>query len=292
MTDSAPHRHRVTLPGITLSYLEWPAPGEPVILLHGLADHAGVWASLGACLATGALSARGQRFHCLAPDLRGHGDSDKPTTGYQTDVMVADLNALLDSLGWESAHVVCHSWSAQIAAVWATQYPDRVRSLVFVDPFFIDRMPNWMGLTFPILYRVLPFLQTMGPFASYEAAEQVARGLKQYQGWTPHQQAVFHDSMERKPDGRWGSKFVVQARDGIFDDVRRVAGLTQPLTLPCLFLQPEKGLNRSEWQLTPYRRYLPNLQVHQIPGNHWPFLVEPTAFNQAVTEFLVRVTRQ
>lgn len=286
MTNFAPQRHTVPLPDLNLSYLEWPATGDPIICLHGLADHAGVWASLGTYLATGMASELGQRFHCVAPDIRGHGDSDKPNTGYQTDVIVADLNALLDRLGWSAAHVVCHSWSAQIAAVWATKYPDRVRSLIFVDPFFIDRMPAWMGLTFPILYRVLPFLKTMGPFGSYEEAEQVARGLKQYQGWTPLQQAVFRDSMECKPNGQWGSKFVVQARDEIFDDVRRVAGLTQPLTVPSLFLQPEKGLNRTEWQLKPYRKYLQNLQVRQIPGNHWPFLVEPEAFNRAVAEFL------
>lgn len=286
MTELLPQRHRVSLPTITLSYLEWQAAGDPVLLLHGLADHAGVWASLGASLATGAAAANGQCWHCLAPDLRGHGDSDKPATGYQTETIVADLNAFLAALGWESAHVVCHSWSAQIATVWATQWPDRVRSLILVDPFFSDRLPNWMGLTFPILYRVLPFLKTMGPFANYEAAEAVARGLKQYRGWSTLQATVFRDSMERKPNGQWGSKFVIQARDEIFADVCRVAGLTQPLTVPSLFLQPEQGLNRSAWQLKPYRQYLLNLQIRQIPGNHWPFLVEPATFNQAVATFL------
>ncbi len=290
MTDLLPQRHRVSLPTISLSYLEWSAVGDPVLFLHGLADHAGVWASLGASLATGSASAKGQRFHCIAPDLRGHGDSDKPATGYQTETIVADLNALLVAIGWESAHLVCHSWSAQIATVWATQWPDRVRSLILVDPFFIDRMPNWMGLTFPILYRVLPFLKTMGPFASYEAAAAVARGLKQYRGWSTLQATAFHDSLECKPNGQWGSKFVVQARDEIFADVCRVAGLTQPLTVPSLFLQPEQGLNRSEWQLKPYRQYLKNLQIRQIPGNHWPFLVEPAAFNQAVATFLADLT--
>ncbi|WP_448564547.1 alpha/beta fold hydrolase [Trichothermofontia sp.] len=287
MTEISPHRHTLALPDLQLSYLEWPATGDPIILLHGLADHAGVWASLGNDLATGAASAKGQRFNCVAPDLRGHGNSSKPATGYQTNVIVTDLNALLERLGWSAAHVVCHSWSAQIATVWATTYPDRVRSLILVDPFFIDRMPAWMGLTFPILYRVLPFLKMMGPFGSYEEAERVARRLKQYQGWTPFQQAVFRDSIEQKPDGRWGSKFVVQARNEIFEDVRRVAGLTRSLSVPSLFVQPAKGLNRTEWQLKPYRHYLQNLQVRQVPGNHWPFLVEPEAFNRTVGEFLM-----
>ena len=97
--------------------------------------------------------------------------------------------------------------------------------------------------------------------------------------------------MEQKPDGSWGSKFVVQARDEIFEDVMRVAGLTKPLDIPTLFLQPKAGVNRTAWQLQPYRTYLKNLQIQKIPGNHWCFLVEPTAFNQAVLGFLEKQRR-
>lgn len=88
------------------------------------------------------------------------------------------------------------------------------------------------------------------------------------------------------PQNDGTSKFVVQARDEIFADVMRVAGLTEPLEIPTLFLQPEKGVNRTAWQLQPYCTYMKNLQIQKIPGNHWPFLVEPAAFNQAVAAFL------
>lgn len=88
------------------------------------------------------------------------------------------------------------------------------------------------------------------------------------------------------PQNDGTSKFVVQARDEIFADVMRVSGLTEPLEIPSLFLQPEKGVNRTAWQLQPYRTYMKNLQIQKIPGNHWPFLVEPAPFNQAVAAFL------
>lgn len=228
------------------------------------------------------------RYHILAPDLRGHGDSSKPEQGYSYADIIADLEALMDRVGWTSAHVVAHSWSAKVTAIWARQQPQRFRSLVLVDPFFLGTMPSWMKLTFGLLYRVLPFLKTMGPFASKEQAQQQARQLKQYRGWSTLQQAVFQAAMEQKPDGRWGSKFVVQARDEIFEDVMRVAGLTQPVEIPTLFLQPQEGHNRTAWQLQPYRTYLKNLQIQQIPGNHWCFLVEPAAFNSSVAAFLER----
>lgn len=273
-----PVRQTLYLSDIQLSYLEWNQGKEPLLLLHGLADHARVWSSLGDYLA--------QRYHIVAPDLRGHGNSGKPLSGYTFVDIIADLEALMKHLGWSAAHVVGHSWAGKLALIWTRQHPQWFHSLILIDPFFIDQMPSWIKLTFPILYRNLSFLKAMGPFASLEQAEQKARQLNQYQGWSSFQQSIFREGMEQKPDGSWGSKFVVQARDQIFEDVMRVAGLCAPIALPTLFLQPEKGLNRTSWQLKPYKTYLKNLRICQVPGNHWPFLVRPLAFNRTVEAFL------
>jgi pimeloyl-ACP methyl ester carboxylesterase len=40
------------------------------------------------------------------------------------------------------------------------------------------------------------------------------------------------------------------------------------------------------WQLKPYQKYLPNLEIREMEGNHWSFLVNPTEFNPIVAEFL------
>jgi haloacetate dehalogenase len=126
----------------------------------------------------------------------------------------------------------------------------------------------------------------MGPFASYEEAQQQAPQLNQFQGWNSLQQQVFQAGIEQKPDGSWGSKFTIAARDGIFEEVMQVPGFTVPIHIPTLFVQPEKGLNRKDWQLQPYKTYLKNLQICQVPGNHWAFLTQPEAFNQTVKTFL------
>lgn len=278
LTQIGAQQRVLKLPTLQLSYLEWNQGQEPLLLLHGMADHSLVWMELGEFLQ--------DRYHIIAPDLRGHGNSDKPLSGYRGVDIIADLQALMAAQGWASAHVVAHSWAAKVVTLWATQYPQFIRSLVLIDPFFINSMPGWLKPTFPLLYRTLPFLKTMGPFATYQQAEQQAQQLKQYRGWSAWQQAVFEAGMEQKPDGRWGSKFVVQARDQIFDDVMQVAGLTAPITIPTLFVQPEQGLNRTAWQLKPYRTYLQNLQIVSVPGHHWCFLVEPDAFNQTVSKFL------
>lgn len=283
MTQLKIQRRSLTFADQHLSYLEWHQGQEPLLLLHGMADHSLVWADLGNFLQ--------ERYHILAPDLRGHGNSSKPARGYRCRDIIADLEALMAAQGWSSAHVVGHSWSAKVAAFWARQNPQAIRSLVLVDPFFINTLPRWFKLTFPLLYRTLPFLKLLGPFETYEQAEQQARELKQYRGWSAWQQAVFAEGMEQKSDGRWGSKFVIQARDEIFADVMEVAGLTTPIAIPTLFIQPEQGLNRMAWQLQPYKTYLQNLEIVQVPGHHWCFLVEPVAFNLAVATFLDRLGR-
>ncbi|MEC4812596.1 MAG: alpha/beta hydrolase [Scytonema sp. PMC 1069.18] len=273
-----PVRKTLSTPDIQLSYLEWNQGQEPLLLLHGLADNALVWSSLGNELAT--------EYHIVAPDMRGHGESSKPEKDYSFESAIADLEALMDKLGWSSTHVVAHSWTGKLAVIWARLNQERLRSMVLVDPIFIWKIPSVFKLTFPLLYPFLSFLKGMGPFASYEEAEQQAHTLNQFQEWTPLQQQVFQAGIEQKPDGTWGSKFTIPARDGIFEEVMQVPGFTVPIHIPTLFIQPEKGLNRKDWQLKPYKTYLKNLRLCIVPGNHWAFLTQPEAFNETVRAFL------
>ena len=104
-------RYSLSLPNIQLSYLEWDEGTKPLLLLHGLADNALVWASLGDYLAS--------EYHIIAPDMRGHGDSSKPEDNYSFTSTIADLEALMDHLEWGSTHIVAHSWCGKLACIWA-----------------------------------------------------------------------------------------------------------------------------------------------------------------------------
>ena len=275
-----PTRQTLALPkNLHLSYLEWHQGNKPLLLLHGLADHSLVWSSLGDYLA--------QDYHIVAPDLRGHGDSGKPSQGYSFADVIGDLEALINHLGWSKFHVLGHSWAGKLVPIWARQNPQLFNSLILVDPFFIGKMPRILKVTFPLLYRLLSFLKVMGPFASYEEAIEVAKQLKEYQGWSKLQEQVFTSGIEQKADGTWGSKFTVDARNQIFEEVMLVSGLTQNIEIPTLLVVPEQGLTRREWQLKPYKTYLGNLEIVSVLGNHWAFLGEEEAFNQVVKNFLI-----
>lgn len=286
-----PPRKTLTLPNkITLSYLEWSnneATDEPntenttpLLLLHGMADHALVWLSLGNALS--------QKYHIIAPDLRGHGQSSKPETGYQFADTIEDLEALMAHFHWTSAHILAHSWSAKMAAIWARQSPSRFKSLMLIDPALIGTFPKWTKILFPIYYKLLPFLKMMGPFENKAAAIAQAKQLKQFKGWSALQELVFENAVEEKENGQWGSKFAIAARDPMFTDVMNIPGFTQPVDIPTLLVYMTKGINTSERQLKPYKQNLTNLELCQLDSNHWAFLVNPEAFERAISQFLAK----
>lgn len=112
---------------LKLHYAEWGDPAAPPLLLvHGGRDHARSWDAIAAAFA--------DRFHVIAPDLRGHGDSDWVSDGsYEIGDLVADLAALFDTLAIERAAVVGHSLGGNVVLRHAGIYPDRVSRLIVIE---------------------------------------------------------------------------------------------------------------------------------------------------------------
>lgn len=271
--------HTLHTNNINLTYFSWGQPGKiPVLLLHGLADQGLVWEKVAQGL--------GDDFQVVAPDLRGHGDSDKPPSGYRSDDVIADLQGLMAHLGWERCHLVGHSWGGKVASIWACDRPEQFYSLTLVDPFFIGKLPRWMKLTFPILYKTLSFLKVLGHFPNYDAATEVARKIKEYSAWGDFEQTLFRRAMVQLADGQWTSKFVTVARNEIFEDSMVRDGFTRSRDLPSLLILPEAGLNRMAWQTAPCDRFLTQLETVQVPGNHWAMVGEPAAFTATLNQFL------
>lgn len=98
----------------------------PVALIHGLGANIAFW-YLGASRHIGADKP------VLMHDLRGHGASSMPQSGYYLGHLAGDLEHLLTELGQERAHIVGHSHGARIAIAFALQHPERVASLTIAD---------------------------------------------------------------------------------------------------------------------------------------------------------------
>jgi pimeloyl-ACP methyl ester carboxylesterase len=113
--------------GLRLHYLDWGNEGAPLLLLvHGLRDHARSWDWTARALR--------HKWHVVAPDLRGHGDSQWSSDGaYLSAYHTLDIADLINILGHEQLSIVAHSFGGNVCARYAAMFPGRVRKLVLVD---------------------------------------------------------------------------------------------------------------------------------------------------------------
>ncbi|MGF7216611.1 pimeloyl-ACP methyl ester carboxylesterase [Spirosoma lacussanchae] len=74
------------------------------------------------------------RYHCVALDLRGHGHSDAPGTGYSVDDMADDVEELVSTMGIGPYVLVGHSMSGKVALAVAARQPASLRQLILVSP--------------------------------------------------------------------------------------------------------------------------------------------------------------
>ena len=124
--------------GIDLAVRERAGGHAPVLLVHGLASNRRLWTGV-----ADELVAAGHRV--VAVDLRGHGQSSKPRSGYDFPTLVADLRALMAALGLDRPVVVGQSMGGNLAVELAAADAS-VRAVVGVDGGAIDlrsQYPTW-----------------------------------------------------------------------------------------------------------------------------------------------------
>jgi pimeloyl-ACP methyl ester carboxylesterase len=139
--------------GVKLNY-EVAGEGEPIICIHGVLGSHKQWKYLMAALAGSG------RYQVYAFDLRGYGNSDKPSDGYALPVFVEDLRAAMDALGISRATLVGFSLGLIIVTSFAVKYPERTRRLVLVgNAAHVPRTPRIsIGAFFsPLLFALKRF---------------------------------------------------------------------------------------------------------------------------------------
>lgn len=122
---------------ITYQTMGNPA-NPPLIFIHGWLSHSGVW--------TETMTALADTFYCVAVDLLGHGDSDKPSCGdYSISAQAGRVLAVADALGFERFGVIGHSMGGQISAYLAALLaPERIAVLVSVSGVVMGQLSRYM----------------------------------------------------------------------------------------------------------------------------------------------------
>ncbi len=123
MNPSFSH-HRVEIDGMRQHYL-LAGSGEPVVLLHGFPETSHAWRKI--------IPALSEHHTVLAPDLRGCGDTDRPSGGYDKRTVAADVHRLVEHLRLGAINLVSHDVGMMVGYAYACAYPTQVRRLVLME---------------------------------------------------------------------------------------------------------------------------------------------------------------
>jgi pimeloyl-ACP methyl ester carboxylesterase len=160
MPPEPPEQRHAVIHGHRVSYLVSPggvvADRPVVFLVHGIAGDSSTWRQVVAELSG--------RYTVVAPDLLGHGASDKPRHDYSLGAHATGLRDLMIALGVEPATVVGHSFGGGVAMQLAYQHPERCARLVLVASGGLGAEVSWMlrALALPGAEYLMPLL-----FASF-----------------------------------------------------------------------------------------------------------------------------
>ena len=127
---NVPTSRFVQASGVRLHFADWGGDGLPtLLLLHGDMRTSRSWDAV-------ARELRGD-FHVLALDMRGHGDSDWPESGYTFAQRVDDLEAFADAVGLRGAATAAHSTGGVVATLLAKRRPDIFSRLMLLEPMVV-----------------------------------------------------------------------------------------------------------------------------------------------------------
>ena len=112
---------------LNIHYLEWGnLQNPPMILLHHISSQAHAWDQFAASMS--------KEYHIVAPDMRGHGNSDWAGEGnYTTEDYASDIEVLVQTLDLNNIIMLGGSTGGRVALVYTAQNPDKVTHLIMED---------------------------------------------------------------------------------------------------------------------------------------------------------------
>jgi pimeloyl-ACP methyl ester carboxylesterase len=266
-------RHRtLEIRGIPLHMLESGPPGAPgLCFLHGGAAHAHWFDRVTPAFA--------DRFHVVALDQRGHGESGwaRPPA-YGTEDFVVDLRALVDALGWKRFVLAGHSMGGHNAMAFTAWHPERVRALVV-----IDARPAIPAERLEVMHR----RGARAPRRHATVQEAVAsfRLLPRETEADPALLAHIARAGIVERDGRWVARF-----DPDTNRLRRPTDgwrLLDRISAPTLVVRAERSPVLPPDMVERMLGLIPHAAFVEIPGAYHHLVLDaPEAFTAAVDGFL------
>ncbi|MEV6106181.1 alpha/beta hydrolase [Streptomyces sp. NPDC051940] len=253
-------RHELRIDGRALSYVDFGGDGTPLVALHGHMSEGASFAQVAGALGDG--------YRVIAPDQRGHGDSDRAAE-YGREGYLSDVLALLDHLGLERVVLLGHSLGGINAYQFAARHPERVSALVDIDG--CAEIPD--GPT--------PLAFVLGFPVTAPTREELLAGLGPAA-------PVLAGVLRENADGTWRLPFhprdMVDSEGLVHGD--HWADWTGS-DCPALLIRGTKGVV-PQAQAAEMIARRPGARLVEFDTDHFVYAAEPAGVAAAVREFLAR----
>ena len=275
--------HYETVGGVKLHFATaGPKDGAPVVLQHGWPQHWWMWRDL-----IGPLADAGHRV--IAPDLRGHGWSDKPKADYRKDVLMRDLLGLLDQLGVERTNWVGHDWGAYCGFLASLRHPERIEKFVCLSfPHPWPKKPRSLRRIGSIWYQLVLAAPVIGKLAigTLGMPRAMLKGGRATGEYTDQELDTYTDVL-KEPDATEASmrmyrhfllhEIAQHATSGFHDE---------RLTVPTRWIVGEKDPVAGDSD-DGYKEHADDMRLEKVPGVAH-FLPEevPDLLRERVLDFL------
>ena len=268
---SAPADRFVTVNGLRIHYVDWGNPtARPLILIHGLDRVSRTFDHLATHFAA--------RYHVIAIDMRGHGDSGwDPEGRYLVEDHVGDVEGLVQQLGLKNITIWGNSTGGRVAQVFAGKHPDLVSAVISED---------------------------VGPERPRQIADNYSRRVAQEEaGWATEEELL---AQLRKtnagvsdavlvPYVRYGTKRRADGRLVWKRDPQLVKGFVatdlwryvREIKAPILYVIGGRSTIVPLETQDELKKTLPRVRIVTMPGlGHYPSDEKPQEFLAIVDEFL------
>lgn len=284
-----PTSHTYFSQRLRLHYVDWGNPGgRPLLLVHGGRDHCRNWDWTAAAFR--------DDWHVIAPDLRGHGDSQwSPDGSYTMAGYVYDLAQLIHQQRLAPVTIVAHSLGGAIALRYAGIYPETVARLVAIEG--LGPPPGTIAALrdVPIETRMDTWIQEQRGLAGrlprrYPSIEDAFRRMQEENPHLTAAQArhLTEHGVNQNEDGTYSWKFDNYVRAWFPYDMRGhdIQRLWSRITCPTLLLYGKESRS-GDPGADGRARHFPYARVAGIDGaGHWLHHDRLTVFLDTVRDFL------
>ncbi len=279
--DGKPFAHQTAdVNGVQLHYVQGGS-GTPIVLLHGYPETWYAWRKV--------MPALSARYTVIAPDMRGLGESSRPTQGYDKKTVAEDIHQLVEKLGFQQIALVSADMGGPVAYAYAAMYPEEVSHFVLLESgipgFGLERL---MDVTHGGSWHFGFFMARNFPEMLTAGREREFLTAFAYQGSTYIKDAIAEADMDEylrhyaSPGGMTAGFEYYRAFPQDAQDNQELG--KKKLRMPVLALDAEHGYGGN---IATMETVATNVQGAVVPNSgHWVAEEQPQYLVNQIIEFL------